>query len=98
MDESHSTLVSCYLVIFFAHVIQDRTGRDVITFGRGGAGSLRGLVAEPISQFEYLNASLGYTALGEAVSNVDLSNKELLDIKQCFILPSKYNGELSPIT
>jgi len=30
-----------------AHVIHDLTGRDVVSFGRGGAGSAEGLVRQP---------------------------------------------------
>lgn len=37
-----------------AHVLQKSLGRDVVTFAAPGAGSMRGLVTEPISQFEYL--------------------------------------------
>ena len=40
-----------------AHVIYARTGRDVITFGATDNGSLGGLVAGPISQYEFINAS-----------------------------------------
>lgn len=43
-----------------ANVIHDRTGRDVISFGAGGAGSLRGLVTEPITQYEFINNSYLY--------------------------------------
>jgi hypothetical protein len=39
-----------------AHIINSRTGKDVITFGANGAGSLRGLVAEPVSQYEFINS------------------------------------------
>ena len=37
-----------------AHLIRDATGRDVVTFGKSGAGSLRGLVAEPFTNLAYL--------------------------------------------
>lgn len=40
-----------------AHVIRDLTGRDVVSLARGGAGSLRGLVAEPLERLAYLRAS-----------------------------------------
>jgi hypothetical protein len=43
-----------------AHIIHNRTGVDVITFGCGGAGSLRGIVTEPITQMRYINASYLY--------------------------------------
>lgn len=37
-----------------AHVLQDVLGKDVVSFAAPGAGSMRGLVTEPVSQFEYL--------------------------------------------
>ncbi|TAN46509.1 MAG: hypothetical protein EPN21_20280 [Methylococcaceae bacterium] len=37
-----------------AHLLQQRTGQDVITFGKGAAGSVRGLVVEPIAKYEFL--------------------------------------------
>lgn len=37
-----------------AHLLQQRTGQDVITFGKGAAGSVRGLVTEPIAKYEFL--------------------------------------------
>ncbi len=40
-----------------AHLVHDWTGRDVVSFGSAGAGSLRGLVAEPIVRIEWANAS-----------------------------------------
>lgn len=40
-----------------AHVIQARTGRDVINFARGGSGAVRGLIADPIAKYHYLRAS-----------------------------------------
>jgi hypothetical protein len=42
------------------HILSERLGRDVVTFGASGAGSLRGLVAEPASQFEFVNASIQF--------------------------------------
>ncbi len=39
------------------HLIYEREGRDAITFGASGAGSLRGLVAEPVSQYEFMKAT-----------------------------------------
>ncbi len=39
-----------------AHRIYRKTGRDVISFGVSGAGSLRGLVVNPVSCFSYLNS------------------------------------------
>ena len=37
-----------------AHLIHRATGRDVVSFGHSGAGSLRALVSEPIAQRAYL--------------------------------------------
>lgn len=37
-----------------AHLLQQRTGQDVITFGKGASGSVRGLVMEPIAKFQFL--------------------------------------------
>ncbi len=37
-----------------AHLLQDATGKDVISFGSAGAGSVRGIVTEPVSQLAYL--------------------------------------------
>lgn len=39
------------------HLIHEWTGRDAITFGASGAGSLRGIVAEPVSQLEFMRAT-----------------------------------------
>jgi len=43
------------------HLLSERLGRDVVTFGASGAGSLRGLVAEPSSQYEFINASFHFS-------------------------------------
>lgn len=40
-----------------AHVINQRTGVDVISFGKGGASSIRGMVTLPIAHYEYINAT-----------------------------------------
>lgn len=37
-----------------AHLLQQRTGQDVITFGKGASGSVRGLVMEPIAKYTFL--------------------------------------------
>jgi hypothetical protein len=44
-----------------AHLIYEITGRDVITFGAPGTGSLGGIVTAPIARFKYLNASFLYS-------------------------------------
>jgi len=44
-----------------ADVIHQATGRDVVTFGAAGAGSLTGLVAAPIGRLRYLDASWLYS-------------------------------------
>lgn len=38
-----------------AHLLRERTGRDVISFGASGAGSLRALVTEPAGVLGYLH-------------------------------------------
>lgn len=38
-----------------AHLLHEATGRDVITFGRGGAGSIDGLAVEPIRKIEFVD-------------------------------------------
>ena len=38
-----------------ADVIHERTGRDVITLGRGGTGSVKGLVVETVAKYESLD-------------------------------------------
>jgi len=40
------------------HLIHRASGRDVLSFGHAGAGSLRGLVSEPIGQVDYLRRTL----------------------------------------
>jgi hypothetical protein len=37
-----------------SHVIHQKTGRDVVSFGQPGGGSVRGLVEEPVLRFRYL--------------------------------------------
>jgi hypothetical protein len=41
-----------------AHLIHKKTGRDVVTFGRGGAGSIDGLVVEPLRTIAFLDGLL----------------------------------------
>ncbi len=38
-----------------AHLMHEQTGRDVISFGAAGTGSVRGMITEPISNLAYLN-------------------------------------------
>lgn len=44
-----------------AHVIRELTGRDVISFGKGGTGSLEGIVERPLKQFRYITGSPWYS-------------------------------------
>ena len=44
-----------------AQYLHDKTGMDVVTFGRPGAGSLRGIVEQPIPIYEYANSTLLYS-------------------------------------
>ena len=39
-----------------AHVLYNRIGRDIISFGALGSGSLRGLVSQPIAHFMHVNS------------------------------------------
>jgi hypothetical protein len=39
-----------------AHVLYNRTGRDIISYGALGSGSLRGLVSQPIAHFKHINS------------------------------------------
>ncbi|MBI4676826.1 MAG: SGNH/GDSL hydrolase family protein [Elusimicrobia bacterium] len=41
-------------------VLHARTGRDIITMGHAGAGSLGGLVADPVGKFEFLKKTVLY--------------------------------------
>ena len=43
-----------------AHLIHKKTGIDVVSFGRAGAGSFDGIWLEPVSQFLYINSVRGY--------------------------------------
>lgn len=43
-----------------AHLIHDATGRDVLSFGYPGSGSLRALVSEPLGQTAYLARTARY--------------------------------------
>ena len=38
-----------------AHILYNKTGRDVLSFGALGSGSLRGLILKPISYFKHFN-------------------------------------------
>jgi hypothetical protein len=43
-----------------AHLIYNKTGIDVVSFGRAGAGSFDGIWLEPVSQFLYINSVRDY--------------------------------------
>ena len=43
-----------------AHLIHKKTGIDVVSFGRAGAGSFDGIWLEPVSQFLYINSVRDY--------------------------------------
>ena len=43
-----------------AHLIHKKTGIDVVSFGRAGAGSFDGIWLEPVTQFLYINSVRGY--------------------------------------
>lgn len=38
-----------------AHLIQQRTGRDVVSFGKAGMGSIGGLVVEPAARYRFIH-------------------------------------------
>ena len=46
---------------YSGHVIYNQTGIDVITYGMGGAGSIKGLVTAPIIPHTYINSLWPYT-------------------------------------
>ncbi len=39
------------------HVLHSKLNVDVVTFGRGGVGSLSGIVGEPIAQWQFVNST-----------------------------------------
>lgn len=41
-------------------LLNKATGKDVVSFGQGGVGSLGGLVAKPVNYYKYLNATFFY--------------------------------------
>ena len=43
-----------------AHLIHKKTGIDVVSFGRAGAGSFDGIWLEPVTQFLYINSVRDY--------------------------------------
>ena len=43
-----------------AHLIHKKTGIDVVSFGRSGAGSFDGIWLEPVTQFLYINSIRDY--------------------------------------
>ena len=46
---------------YSGHIIFRKTGTDVITYGRGGAASVKGLVSAPIISHLYINSLWSYT-------------------------------------
>ncbi len=82
-----------------AHFIHQKTRLDVISFGAAGSGSLRGLVAEPINQYLYINSRLAFSLeqpkkilvyfyaghdLDNNVKKVEYYFKDLYDINQIY--------------
>jgi len=43
-----------------AHLINEKTGIDVVSFGQGGVGSFGGIWKEPVTQFLYINSVKEY--------------------------------------
>jgi len=74
-----------------AHLIHEQTGRDVITFGRGGAGSIDGIAIEPVEKYFFINNLWGFelpppkTALIYFYEGNDLSDN--LDMLERRFLP-----------
>jgi hypothetical protein len=43
-----------------AHILHNKLGKDVVSFGSGGTGSIEGLVSLPIAQLEAINSYLAF--------------------------------------
>ena len=41
-----------------AHVLQELSGRDVISFGKGGASNIKGWVREPIAKYQFIHDNI----------------------------------------
>ena len=41
-----------------AHVLQELSGRDVISFGKGGASNIKGWVREPIAKYRFIHDNI----------------------------------------
>jgi hypothetical protein len=78
-----------------AHVLQELTGKDVVSFGKSNRGSLGGIAIQPIKKYEYINNLLLYnltephTALIYFYEGNDF-NDNLKRIKR------KYTGKYDP--
>ena len=77
-----------------AHLINEKTGIDVISFAKGGAGSFSGIWKEPITQFLYINSVKNYqlsppkylliffSESGDIYDNVGFLRGKLLSIQK----------------
>ncbi|MFH1502406.1 MAG: SGNH/GDSL hydrolase family protein [Candidatus Eisenbacteria bacterium] len=77
------------------HLLRERLGRDVVTFGASGAGSLRGLVAEPASQLGFANASFLFDLEAPKAFVVFFYEGNDLD-DNLRDVSTRYEGELEP--
>ena len=77
-----------------AHLINEKTGIDVVSFGQGGVGSFGGIWKEPITQFLHINSVKNYHLSppkyflvffyegNDIYDNVGFLRKKLLSIKK----------------
>jgi len=77
-----------------AHLINEKTGIDVVSFGQGGVGSFGGIWKEPITQFLYINSVKNYqlsppkylliffSESGDIYDNVGFLRGKLLSIQK----------------
>ena len=77
-----------------AHLINEKTGIDVVSFGQGGVGSFSGIWKEPITQFLYINSVKNYRLSppkyfliffyegNDVYDNAGFLRKKLLSIKK----------------
>ena len=86
-----------------AHLINEKTGIDVVSFGQGGVGSFNGIWKEPISQFLYINSIKDYQLPSPKVflvffyegndiyNNVQFLRKKFLSIQKRSLKKNKLN-------
>ena len=73
-----------------AHVLQELSGRDVISFGKGGASNIKGWVREPIAKYQFIHDNIDESLtkpeiiLAYFYAGNDLLDN-VLDIRESFI-------------